>query len=154
MQGSIVLWPIFHWEHLLQVTITPFSIGVNKTIFRLRNYYNLSDLEEICSLNWIFQQALNKCDESGLCRFHLCIAVLPQIRLMLLLLLLRLLCLPSCFQKCVPSMYLHLYLQKLSVVFPNSSGSLENQQNPELSLYKAPESAETSTNCYCKMVKG
>lgn len=44
----------------------------------LRNCYNLPDLEEICSLNGIFEQALNKCSESGLCCFQLCITVLPQ----------------------------------------------------------------------------
>lgn len=39
---------------------------------------NLSDLEEIFSLQRIFQQALHKCNESGLCCFHLCISALAK----------------------------------------------------------------------------
>lgn len=39
-------------------------------------------------------------------------------------------------------MHLHLRWQYLVVVFPSSSGSLENSENPDLSFCIAPESTE------------
>lgn len=100
----------------------------------------ISNLEEIFSLQWILQKTLHKGNESGLCRFQLCISKLPQTKKVV----------QGLFKKnknkkmfsCLPLMHLHLRWQYLVVVFPSSSGSLENSENPDLSLCIAPESTE------------
>lgn len=42
---------------------------------------NLSDLEEVRSLCWVLQEALDKCNKGGLRCFHLWIPVLTQTEL-------------------------------------------------------------------------
>lgn len=95
----------------------------------------ISNLEEIFSLQWILQKTLHKGNESGLCRFQLCISKLPQTKKVVQGLFFNNFC-------CLPLMHLHLRWQYLVVVFPSSSGSLENSENPDLSLCIAPESTE------------